>query len=81
MHAGRVEELQELMRETFAEEARSSQWERVFPCLKDPCRYLDKFEMVRSSTRDVCHALRDSSCHTWLQMPAVTVTDTSKAWR
>ena len=81
MYAGRAEEIQELMRETFAEEARSNQWERMFPCPGDPCRYLDKFEMVKSSTRDVCHALKDSSCRSWLQTPAVTGADPGKAWR
>lgn len=59
LHAGREDDLSELVYETMAEEARASQWQRVFPCSKDPIRYLDKFEMPRSDTKHVCQVLRD----------------------
>lgn len=57
--AGREEELAELLKETMAEEARANQWQRVFPCIEDPLRYLDKFEMQRTDTKQVCQALKD----------------------
>ena len=57
--AGREDELSELVYETIAEEARANQWQRVFPCIQDPLRYLDKFEMQRTDTKHVCQALKD----------------------
>lgn len=57
--AGREVDLSELVYETMAEEARANQWQRVFPCIQDPLRYLDKFEMQRTDTKHVCQALID----------------------
>ena len=57
--AGCKDDLSELVYETMAEETRANQWQRVFPCINDPTRYLDKFEMQRTDTRHVCQALKD----------------------
>ena len=59
MVAGSTEDLSELVHETMVEEARSNQWHRLFPCLEDPMRYLDKFEVQRTDTKYVCQALKD----------------------
>ena len=56
--AGCEDDLSELVCETMAEEARANQWLRVFPCIKDPLRYLDKFEMQRMDTKYICQALK-----------------------
>ena len=79
---GVTDNIVELVNETMAEAARSYQWQRVFPCSKDPECYLDKFEMQRTDTKRVCQALKvwDS------QRPQDVVVhklsqSTSRAWR
>ena len=73
--------MQELIKETIAEEVRSNQWDRVFPCLQNSCRYLDQFAMVRADTSAVCHALRETSCAGWLNAPEKLNAEQGKAWR
>ena len=82
--AGSKEDLSELVYETMAEEARSNQWQRVFPCLEDPLRYLDKFEMQRTNTKHVCQALKDwhSSSRKFVQCKGKGDAQlASQAWR
>ena len=64
----------------MAEAARSNQWQRIFPCLDDPMRYLDKFEMQRTDTKLVCQALRDWQYKT-VSPQSRTAKQTSRAWR
>ena len=80
--AGREDELAELVHETMAEEARANQWQRVFPCIKDPLLYLDKFEMQRTDTKQVCQALNSwhSKSSTSAQSKAAVLLN-ARAWR
>lgn len=80
--AGRRDDLSELVYETLAEEARANQWQRVFPCIADPMRYLEKFEMQRADTNHVCQALKDwhSKCSTSARSQD-TMQSTGRAWR
>ncbi|KAG1655472.1 hypothetical protein FOA52_008666, partial [Chlamydomonas sp. UWO 241] len=48
-------ELPDVVREAEAELARCREWQRVFPCLADPTRYLDQFDTPRSNNIMVCN--------------------------
>ena len=66
----------------MAEQARCNQWQRVFPCIVDPMRYLDKFEMQRSDTARVCQALKGLCSSTRGDVQAaVPVLPAGRAWR
>ncbi len=80
--AGNTDDTAELLNESMAEAARSHQWQRVFPCLEDPNRYLDKFEMQRTDTKRVCQALKDWDSQGLHSSSAKKVGhQTGRAWR